>query len=370
MMIQTSKRILSIDALRGLIMLLMALDHANYFVAQKHPSGEHWGGTFPAYQDTLSFITRLVTHLSAPGFFFLMGAGMFFFARSRRDQGWEDWKIIRHFLARGLLLTGLQLWIVNPAWKLGPGEFPAIYIGVLIALGGTMILASFGFFINPGWWLVLSGAFFVGMEWIHPQPEQWGMANPVGLIALYSGGSFSFWSNYPVLPWLELVIFGMFFGHWVSKNRPQAMRGASRLGLVFLAAFVILRRFDGFGNIRPMEDDGWIAFLNVVKYPPSMTFTLMTMGINLLLLSLLAHVENKTTRISDLLAVCGREPLFFYIIHLYLYLALGQVFFPQGTSIAKMYPAWILGVMMLYPLCRAFGNFKQNRRLAALLRYF
>ena len=202
-----SKRLPSIDALRGLIMLLMALDHANYFVAQKHPPGEHWGGNFPDYQDALSFLTRLVTHLSAPGFFFLMGVGMFLFASSRRKKGWDDWKIIGHFAIRGLLLIVVQLWVVNPAWKLGPGTFPEIYIGVLIALGGTMILASITLLLNAGWWLTLSLLLFVGMELIHPQPEQWGLANPWGLISFYSGGNLSLWSNYPVLPWLELVLF-------------------------------------------------------------------------------------------------------------------------------------------------------------------
>ena len=80
-------RLLSLDGLRGLIMVLMALDHANHFIAQQHSPGEYWGGPFPAYRDVLPFLTRLVTHLCAPGFFFLMGVSMFLFANSRRKQG-------------------------------------------------------------------------------------------------------------------------------------------------------------------------------------------------------------------------------------------------------------------------------------------
>ena len=82
-----SSRLLPLDSLRGMIMILMALDHANHFVAQLHPAGEMWGGPFPTYSDPLAFLTRLVTHLSAPGFFFLMGAGMSLFAHSPGASG-------------------------------------------------------------------------------------------------------------------------------------------------------------------------------------------------------------------------------------------------------------------------------------------
>jgi uncharacterized membrane protein len=213
-------------------MLLMALDHANYFVAQKHPSGEHWGGNFPVYQDGLAFVTRLVTHLSAPGFFFLMGVGMYFFTRSRREQGWSEWKIAAHFLIRGAILIVLQFTVVNYAWKLGPQVFPETYIGVLIALGGTMMLASLLLQLEPGWWMVLAAVAFLGTESLHPGPEQWGLANPLGLLSLYSGGNLTLWSNYPILPWLELVLFGLFFGSRMAKNPSQTLRLAPGLGLI------------------------------------------------------------------------------------------------------------------------------------------
>ena len=109
-------RLLAVDALRGMIIVFMALDHANYFVAQKHPTSEIWDGMYPVYYDTLTFLARLVTHFAAPGFFLLMGVGMFLFARSRSQRGWSRWAIIRHFLVRGVLLIALQLLIVNRAW--------------------------------------------------------------------------------------------------------------------------------------------------------------------------------------------------------------------------------------------------------------
>ena len=82
-----STRLFAVDALRGLIIILMALDHANMFVAHKHSPGEYWGSGFPIYYDSLSFMTRFVTHLAAPGFFFLMGIGMLLFAEAQQKRG-------------------------------------------------------------------------------------------------------------------------------------------------------------------------------------------------------------------------------------------------------------------------------------------
>ena len=119
--IQKAARLLPVDALRGLIIVFMALDHANHFIAHKHSAGEYWTGGFPIYTDALAFITRLVTHLSAPGFFFLMGVGMVLFASSRRERGWSTLDLLKHFWIRGALLIALQILIVNRAWEMSPG---------------------------------------------------------------------------------------------------------------------------------------------------------------------------------------------------------------------------------------------------------
>jgi uncharacterized membrane protein len=171
-----SGRLIPVDALRGLIMVLMALDHSNLFVAQKHPSGEYWGGPFPDYHDTLTFLTRLVTHLSAPGFFFLMGVGMLLFARSRRKEGWSEGQIIRHLALRGGVLIALQLLIVNRAWELSPGGWGLeVYIGVLFALGGAMILGSLLLRLRPTALLVLTAALVLGTELLTPAPDHWNL---------------------------------------------------------------------------------------------------------------------------------------------------------------------------------------------------
>jgi len=374
---RSTSRILPLDALRGLIIVFMALDHANNFIAQKHSSGEYWGGQFPVYRDALPFLTRLVTHLSAPGFFFLMGVGMLLFAermlviRPRRKQGWGEWSIVAHFLIRGGVLIGLQLLLINRAWELLPGGWAVeTYIGVLFALGGTMTLGSLLLRLKPRLLLPLTIVLVLGAELLTPSPDRWNQAfQPIARLLLIPGGSRELWVNYPVLPWLELVSFGILFGHWLVDDSRRAFRRALKLGAAFLMAFVVLRALDGFGNIRPRQADTWIAFLNVVKYPPSITFTLLAMGVNLIMLSLFAQVGEKWQRFLQPLAVFGRTPLFFYVTHLFLYAGLGHWLTPHGTSIAAMYPYWLLGLLILYPLCLGYGRLKQSQPANSILRF-
>jgi uncharacterized membrane protein len=369
-----STRVTAVDALRGLIMVLMALDHASLLVAQKH-SAEYWGGPFPVYRDALAFVTRLVTHPTAPGFFFLMGASMVLFAHSRRRQGWGSAAIARHFWIRGATLIALQLWIVNPTWEFSQtGWSTEIYIGVLFALGSCMILASLLLWWKPAYLLVAASALFVGTELLHPDPSLWGRLPILGigslhLLLLRPGGDGHLWSNYPVLPWLELVVFGMAFGRWLLEDARRAFDRAFKLGVAFLVAFVIIRYLDGFGNIRPRMGDGWIDFLNVVKYPPSMTFTLLTTGVNLVILGLLGRASDGAQRLLRPLAVYGQVPLFFYLTHIPLYAALGRLFTPDGTSIPAMYPYWLLGLAILYPFCLWYGQLKHRQPANSILHF-
>jgi uncharacterized membrane protein len=370
-----SKRFFAIDALRGLIIVFMALDHASYFVAQKHSTGEYWGGTFPIYHDSLAFLTRFITHLSAPGFFFLMGVGMLLFADSYQKRGWGKWAVIQHFLIRGVVLIAIQLLVVNRAWELSSQGWPNIYIGVLVALGGTMILGSMFLWLKPMYLLVLSLALLIGTEFLVPAPHLWGniqLSNPLdylNLILVYPSGNQNLWSNYPILPWLELVVFGILFGHWLIRDQKRAYNGAMKIGLGFLFAFLVIRYLDGFGNILPRRGNTWIDFLNLVKYPPSIAFTMLTMGLNLVLLGLFARADEKLRAFFYPLTVYGQAPLFFYIVHLFLYAGLGLWLAPGGTSIAGMYPYWLLGLLILFPVCLLYGMLKHRPPAIKVLRY-
>ncbi len=367
-----SPRLFTLDALRGLLVVLMALDHANHFVAHKHPPGEIWDGVFPIYYDPLTFLTRLVTHLAAPGFFLLMGVGMALFAHSRRARGWSRWDVIRHFWVRGLVLVAFQLLIVNRAWELSPGGWGIqIYVGVLCALGGTMILGSLLVWLKPVYLAALALALLVGIEFTHPGLGMWGAVShtPLNVILLWPGGTPDLWAFYPVLPWLELVALGLAFGHWLIASPRKAFRRAWKLGLALVAAFVLVRVGDGFGNVRPRMGNSWIDFLNPVKYPPSIAFTTMTTGMNLLLLWAFDRAGRWAQHLLWPLTVYGRAPLFFYVLHLFLYLGIGRAFTPNGTTILWMVPFWLLGLAILFPLCWGYGWFKHRQPARSVLRF-
>ena len=364
-------RVVAVDALRGLIMTFMALDHANHFVAHKHAPGEYWGGVFPVYYDPVAFVTRLVTHLAPAGFFLLMGVGMVLFATSRRRRGWSRWAVVRHFLVRGALLIALQLLVINRAWELHPSGWGIeIYVGVLVALGGSMVVGSLLLWVKPRYLLMLAVALAVGAELLTPDPGVWGQAyHPLVQTLLIPGGSQEFWVNYPVLQWLEMAVLGMVFGYWLAEDAGKAYRRALLAGATLLPVFVAVRYLDGFGNIRPRWGNGWMDFLNVVKYPPSIAYSLLTAGVNLMLLGVFGVASEKAGRFLQVLATFGKTPLLFYIVHLFLYLGLGLVVAPTGTSIPVMYPFWLLGLLILYPLCLWYGQLKRRQPVGSVLRF-
>jgi len=363
-----SSRLLPLDALRGFIIVLMALDHANSFIAHGKLEPELWADLFPSYigHPPLTFVTRLVTHLAAPGFFFLMGAGMILLAHSRRRRGWSEWQITRHFLLRGALLILLQFTLENYAWSLK--EPLGIYFGVLYALGGVMIIGSFLLRLQQRWLVMVSGLLIIATELLLPEIRTGFVAYPIPLrMWLLPGFTGPVLVLYPLMPWLGVAGLGMGYGRLLQKNTTQAYQRAFWLGSAALLIFLPLRYLGGFGNIRPPAGDNWIAYLNVVKYPPSITFILLTLGTNLLLLALFS-------RLPDLIlwptAVFGRVPLFFYISHLLLYGFWGRWIGPTGIGIPRMIPYWLMGLLILWPFCWLYGVLKQSRAPNSLWRFF
>jgi len=367
---KTSNRLLTLDALRGFIIITMALDHANKFIAHSDFGLEIWAGQFADYDGNgLAFLARLITHLSAPEFFFLIGVGMILFTLSRREKGWTEWQIARHFAVRGSLLIALQLLIENPAWDIGSSS-AWTYWGVLYALGGSMILGITLLRLKPRFIIPISIMLIALTELSLPtQGTAFNPAQPeylrLWLIPGFTPGMFVL---YPIMPWLGVLGLGIAFGHWVKRNREQALQATLPIGIIALVAFAIIRLIDGFGNIRPIIGDDWIGFFNVVKYPPAITFLLLTLGINMILLRLFWQIESKLTRLLKTLAIFGRVPLFFYLLHLYLYSYMAHLL-DLNTSIIGMYPYWLLGLVILFPLCLFYGNFKHNRPPNSLWRF-
>lgn len=360
-----------VDSLRGLIMLLMALDHASYFIARVHPS-EFWSVPLPAYAGALGFLTRFVSHLCAPGFFFLTGLGMMLFADSRGRAGWSPGAVRKHYLLRGVLLIALQVVIENPAWQIGSsrsGSGPMlIYLGVLYGLGAAMIAGVFLIGLSPRVLAALGALAVIGTQAVVPGLVEPGEAFPAAVrLLMVPGRTPPVFVLYPCIPWLGFTLLGMAYARSATR-RPDAVRRTAALGAGCLVLFAALRIGGGFGNTHPVDLSSWMGFLTVTKYPPSLTFALLTLGADLLLLAGFARVSERPHGVLQPLTVFGRTPLFFYIAHLYLYSLSSKLAPPDGTGLAAMYPAWIAGVVVLYPLCRRYDRFKRSAAPESLWR--
>ncbi len=362
-------------------MVLMALDHASYFIARMH-SREFWGTALPDYADALPFVLRAATHICAPGFFLLMGAGMAMLTEARRASGWSPARLSRVFLLRGLILIAAQLLIENPAWGLafvrgvpgsfvsrggpipGSGEGLAIYLGVLFALGGAMLFWSLAGRLPAAAMAGISLAALVATSWVTPGPAAFGVDYPAWVRMLQIPGRSGFIVVfYPVIPWLGITGLGILLGRWAGSV-PEDLSGKALVAAgILLTGFVILRVFGGFGNFHPPQA-GWIGFLNVTKYPPSLTYFLLTLGVNALLLSLFTRWGGQGLA---WLTVFGRSPFFFYVLHLYLYGLMGWIV-PAGVSQAQMLFFWLAGLALLYPLCRWYGRFKTAKPVTSIWR--
>ena len=349
-------------------MVLMALDHAVFFLTRLHTVGEFWGGPYPTYDSALPFLLRWVTHLAASGFLFLLGVGQGLGYHARRREGWGRWRITGQFALRGVLLVIVQIAVVNRSWELSPsGWVVKWYFGVLFALGGGLLLTAPVAGLKSWMHLGLSVAVLLFCAWFGPRPNQWLHYLPLWKrFALVPGGDQTLWVSFPVLSWLAPLAFGLAFAGWLKACPRVAMRRALVLGLFFLAGFAVLRLTDGFFNIRPARYRNWIDYLNVVKYPPSITFLLLTMGIDLLLLALFHALDR--VRLPEILPVFGRAALFFYVAHLFLYVAMGRIAGRRGVSVGWMFALWILGLALLYLPCRWYGRLRQQQPSGSLLR--
>lgn len=386
-------RLAAIDALRGLIMIIMAVDHASAFLVRAHGS-EFWTGPWTRYDAAgfvagpLAFLTRFLTHLCAPGFFFLMGVGMALFAASRQRVGWGAGRISRYFLLRGAVLILVNLLVENRAWFLGfsagkdsagllpPPGMDWLLFSVITGLGMTMIVGG-ALLIPAGRILcLLAAALAIGCALLVPRLPYTFFDGPAWIrFLLLPGKSGRMFLLYPLLPWLSLVTLGMWLGRKLADREQgdRALRWAPILGLGFIAAALLLRALGGFGNLRPPRDGGWIEFLNFIKYPPALVFALFMVGTNLLLLSLLARLSRAGRPLSavvEFLAVYGQAPLCFYVAHLFLYATTAKLFYPTPTTLVRMYPVWIAGLIPLYFLCRFYRGFKDRKPPESLWRLF
>ena len=371
-------RLPGIDRMRGLVIVLMALDHVRDFfnVDVLYFDPTDLTRTYPAL-----FLTRFVTHYCAPTFVLLAGVSAFLHGRKLDDRG----ALARFLLTRGIWLILLDAIVVSPVWALELGRF---HLATLWAIGCSMIALAGLVFLPPRAVLLIGVLILVSHNLLDPlHAAQFGAWAPLWSM-LHEPGALPFglpgWVSYPVLPWTGIMALGYGLGPVFLEPASTRAWQLTLLGLASIALFLLLRGTNFYGDPHPwsQQRDSMmtaLSVLNVSKYPPSLLYALVTLGPALLLLPAMERFGGFA---GEVLATFGRVPLFIYLLHLYaahaaavaLFLAEGFDFAQLrgfgaqaappaglGLSLPATYAAWILIMAALYPACRWFASVKRRR---------
>ncbi|MGZ0787174.1 DUF1624 domain-containing protein [Pseudomonas saponiphila] len=380
--VRPGSRLPSIDALRGLVMLLMLLDHVRetFFLHRQVSDPMDIASTEPGL-----FVSRTLAHLCAPVFVLLTGLSASLFA----DKHGHRAEASAFLFKRGLFLVLLELTLVNFAWT---GQFPpsVIYLQVIWVIGLSMlalaallwlpraVLLGLSLLLIGGHNLLDSVHFAAG-ETLH---VPWAILHDRGWIEF--GDALRLRTSYPLLPWIGVIGLGYGLGPWFSAGADVGQRQRRLLwaGLAALAGFVLLRLINGYGERPWVSGDSGLqtlmSFFNITKYPPSLLFIALTLGLGLLVLRALERRQER--RWVALLGVFGGAPMFFYLLHLYvlkgLYLlAVALLGRNQGAyfgfdSLGWLWLITLLLAVLLLPPVRAFARLKARRRDLGWLKYF
>jgi len=373
-----TKRLISIDMLRGLVMVLMVLDHVRDFF-----TNVRFRSTDLTQTNVPLFLTRWVTHLCAPTFIFLAGvaAYLYFIRRPQSKQ-----KFSKYLLIRGLWLVFLELTVVRFAWQFDP-TYSFSAAGVLWAIGWSMVVLS-GLIYLPIPVISALGILLIGghnlfdnihVEQLGSWGGLWAVLHEPKMLTPFPNKNFLI--GYPLIPWIGVMATGYGFGTLLNREKTQRLRLLRWLGLGLIAGFVVLRALNVYGDPQPWSvqtkfSHTILSFINCYKYPPSLLYLLITLGLAMLLLYLF---EKQRWKIFKPLVLFGQVPLFFYIVHLWLIhftailLALPQyglkaIIMPfmnfrlmptdYGYDLPMIYDLWIIMIILLYPLCNWFINYK------------
>ena len=381
-------RLSSLDILRGLVIVLMALDHVRDFVmtaAVQDPTAD------PAASPLL-FATRWITHFCAPTFVFLAGTSAGLMARRKRPT-----ELASLLLTRGLWLIVLEVLVISPTWSFAPtgiaelGGRTYIALQVIWVIGASMVVLAGAQFLGRRACLAIGAAILLGhnlLDVVWPAASTTGSTAPLWAVLharqLYEVGPFSVFFSYPLLPWIGVMFVGYGAAGLFELPEKQRCKRLLRIGMGLVIAFVLVRAVNVYGDPHPWDFDprrtaaSVMSFLATTKYPPSLLYILMTLGPAAIAC---AFVERLHGPIRNALVTLGRAPLAFYIAHLYLIhaaallLGIAQGFaaeqflthyryFPKGFGVGLpgVYLIWIAIVVILYPLCRWVAAAKARRR--------
>lgn len=354
---KSAQRIAAIDWLRGIVMILMALDHTSWFFNTNRIFPDsvllyETGNLFATDQ----FLTRWITHICAPTFVFLAGTSIAISNIQRREQGISNSVIDRELLLRGAFIALLDLCVFSLASE-------KFILQVLYAIGISMMLmvplqrlgARVVFFLAI---LILAGSELLLMALWQPGGEV-----PLWLALTFApvfGETYTV--LYPALPWLAIMMLGWVFGERLMSRQP-GLWPLERLlmvgGLSALVLFVLIRSVDGYGNLfMYLEGNNVVQWLHIRKYPPSLAYTLLELGLMAIIFSLLIHLESKKAVINNNgpILVFGQTALFFYLAH-FCVLAPLRLVLDRG-DLELTYWTTLLVLIILYPICRMYRSLK------------
>ena len=382
-----ARRIASVDLLRGLVIVIMAIDHTRDFV--------HWAAMDFRPDDLARttapiFFTRWITHFCAPVFMFCAGLGAWF----RLDRGGSVRDLSRFLWTRGLWLIVLELTVVRLGFFLNV-KYDVIILLVFWVLGLSMIVLAglvrlpYRAILGVSIGLIVVHNAFDGVQaqslgslgWLWYVLHQQGLMTPGPPAVILA---------YPLVPWAAVMALGFCAGRLYRLPGDERRKMLMRIGVAVTLAFVVVRGINVYGDPRPWAGQGTIAmtiisFLNCTKYPPSLSFLLMTLGPALIFLSV---ADRARPREWNPLMVFGRAPLLFFVVHLPLIrvlaialtaatygrapflfvppptLGTARTVFPAhyGWDLWVVYAVWLVVIALMYPLCRWFVNLRQRRR--------
>ena len=383
----SGKRIESIDLLRGIVMIIMALDHVrDYF----HHDAYIFDPTDLTQTNLPLFFTRWITHFCAPVFMFLAGV-------SAQLYGIKNGrKAISFFLlTRGIWLILLELFVVSLGWTFNT-HFTVYILQVIWAFGISMIVLSALVYARKGVILAIGIALIAGhnlLDGVHVA----GNGAPAFLWAFlheqrpFIYGDYLFFMGYPILPWIGLIAIGYYLGGLYAPGKDPAVRRKTllRLGLGSIALFVLLRGINVYGDPShwSVQRNGvftFISFLNVTKYPPSLLYILMTIGPAMIFL---AVTEKPLNALTEKIIVFGRVPMFYYLVHIYFlhglaiigavvsghpasdmtflttWVSANEKLKGYGFGLGTVYIIWVATIILLYPLCKWFAEYKRSHQV-------
>ncbi|SDE11105.1 Uncharacterized membrane protein [Dyadobacter soli] len=370
-----SPRIESIDLPKGLVMVLMALDHTRDYFYQ---SGLFFEVSNPAVASVPVYITRIITHVCAPTFSFLAGISAFFSGKKRSRSD-----LALFLVKRGLWLVFMELTIISFAWYLNV-NFTNLDLGVIWVLGMSMIFLAGFVYLPPNATLIISLALIGGhnlLDRLHFDNVWWAILHEVYTTKIWG---ITLTVVYPIIPWIGVMALGYYFGRFYQVPFDPASRKRifNRIGLATIILFLVVRWLNVYGDPVPWKhlptpERTLMSYFNVSKYPPSLSYLLLTLTFPFLFL---ANSEKWSGKVIDFFCVFGRVPFFYYILHLYTIRITGMIgaeltgygwqtaiqtqfdinLHGFGFSLPVVYLIWLSIIAALYPVCKWFDGYKRK----------